>query len=163
MCWLLLKRENQILKANNYTIENFSDHHLEDVIQIERLSNPTPWKDETFKSVLSSRTLSFVIAIKGKVISFCMATKVLNECHLQNICVLPDYRKIGVGKYMLEILNNRCKIYELKKIILEVRESNSGAQAFYTKSGFSKIGLRKDYYKLGDQKEPAILMSQALV
>ena len=162
MCWLLLKRENQILKANNYIIENFSDHHLEDVIQIERLSNPTPWKEKTFKSVLSSRTLSFVI-IKEKIIGFCIATKVFNECHLQNICVLPDYRKMGVGKNILEILNKRCKIHELKKIILEVRESNSGAQAFYTKSGFNKIGLRKDYYQLGNQREPAVLMSQILV
>jgi len=82
---------------------------------------------------------------------------------LQNICVLPDYRKMGVGKNILEILNKRCKIHELKKIILEVRESNSGAQAFYTKSGFNKIGLRKDYYQLGNQREPAVLMSQILV
>ncbi|GIR03245.1 MAG: hypothetical protein CM15mP12_7760 [Gammaproteobacteria bacterium] len=52
------KRKTQILKANNYIIENFSDHHLDDVIQIERLSNPTPWKEETFKSVLSSRHLA---------------------------------------------------------------------------------------------------------
>ena len=55
---------------------------------------------------------------------------------------------MGVGKNILEILNKRCKIHELKKIILEVRESNLGAQAFYTKSGFNKIGLRKDYYQL---------------
>ena len=45
----------------------------------------------------------------------------------------------------------------VKNLLIEVRESNDIAMAFYKKSGFIKKGLRKEYYS--DTKENAILMS----
>ena len=48
----MLKKENQILQANNYIIENFSEHHLDDVMDIEMHANPTPWTKQTFEKIL---------------------------------------------------------------------------------------------------------------
>jgi len=132
------------------------------VIEIEEISNPTPWKEQTFKNILSSRTLSFVIISGQNVIGFCIASKVADECHLQNISVTASLRKQGIGKYILDTLIKRCALYELQNIILEVRESNKGAQEFYRKNNFNPIGKRKDYYKLGEQRESAVLMSLIL-
>ncbi|MFX3789309.1 ribosomal-protein-alanine N-acetyltransferase, partial [Streptococcus suis] len=41
-------------------------------------------------------------------------------------------------------------------IFLEVSESNSAAQALYTRQHFTKIGKRKDYYR--HPVEDAVLM-----
>jgi ribosomal-protein-alanine N-acetyltransferase len=42
-------------------------------------------------------------------------------------------------------------------LTLEVRKSNSGAQALYAKYGFREVGLRKRYYV--DNSEDAIIMT----
>jgi ribosomal-protein-alanine N-acetyltransferase len=154
----LLKRENQISKAANTIIENFSEHHLKDVHAIESYSNPTPWRMKTFKKILTQRSLSFVLKSEEKIRGFCIASSVLDNCHLQNICVAQQFKRQGLGKKILDTLVIRCHVTNIRKIILEVRESNKRAQKFYKEYGFSKIGRRKDYYQLDDEKEDALIM-----
>jgi len=49
-----------------------------------------------------------------------------------------------------------------KKIFLEVRISNAIAIDLYKAAGFKEIGLRKNYYRLKEGREDAILMSKSL-
>jgi len=106
----LSKKENQNSLANNYTIENFSEHHLSDVLKIESASNLTPWSQEIFLKTLQTRSISFVIISEEKVIAFCIANTVLDECHLQNIAVIEKLRARGIGAFMLNILFKRAKL-----------------------------------------------------
>lgn len=69
---------------------------------------------------------------------------------IMKIGTLPEYRKQGVAKLLIE------ELLKLKKdIFLEVRESNS-AREFYKNCGFQEIGKRKNYYP--DTDEAAIIM-----
>lgn len=69
---------------------------------------------------------------------------------IMKIGTLPEYRKQGVAKLLIE------ELLKLKKdIFLEVRESNS-AREFYKNCGFQEIGKRKNYYP--DTGETAIIM-----
>ena len=158
----LSKKEKQNLQANNLIIENFSEPHLNEVFSIENNSNPTPWKIDTFKQVLEVRTMSFVIKDENKIIAFCIASKVLDECHLQNISVIDGFRNQGLGTYVIQVLTGRAQIFGLKVIFLEVRESNKVAISFYKKLNFKEIGLREGYYKKDSGRESALLMSLAL-
>ena len=158
----LSKKEKQNLQANNLIIENFSEPHLNEVFLIESNSNPTPWKIDTFKQVLEVRTMSFVIKDENKIIAFCIASKVLDECHLQNISVIEGFRNQGLGTYVIEVLIGSAKIFGLKEIFLEVRESNKVAISFYEKLNFKKVGHREGYYKKDSGRESALLMSLAL-
>ena len=106
----MLKKENQNSQANNYIIENFSEHHLDDVMEIEIHANPTPWSKHTFEKILEQRSLSFVIIFNSQIVGFCIANKVLDECHLQNISVLEAMRRQRVGNYMLDILKKRMSL-----------------------------------------------------
>ncbi|MDA9720150.1 ribosomal protein S18-alanine N-acetyltransferase [bacterium] len=157
-----MKKEKQNLLANNLIIENFSEPHLNEVFSIENNSNPTPWKIDTFKQVLEVRTISFVIKDENKIVAFCIASKVLDECHLQNISVIEGFRNQGLGTYVIEVLIGRAKIFGLKEIFLEVRESNKVAISFYKKLNFKKVGHREGYYKKDSGRESALLMSLAL-
>ena len=158
MSWPSSKRENQISLANNYIIENFSEHHLDDVMEIEAHANPTPWSKQTFEKILELRSLSFVIIQNSVLIGFCIANKVLDECHLQNISVIENMRRQGVGDFMLYILIKRMKLAQLKVALLEVRRSNKIAQDFYRKNGFDELSVRKDYYQTKNGREDAIIM-----
>ena len=80
------------------------------------------------------------------IIGFCIASKLLDECHLQNISVEKAHRTKGIGTYILEILKERAKLFSTKAIFLEVRESNISAINFYKKHKFKEIGKRNNYY-----------------
>ena len=157
-----MKREKQISLANNYTIENFSEDHIDQVYAIELYSNPTPWSKKIFHKILESRSLSFVIKLEDQVIGFCMANRVLDECHLQNITVAKEYRRQGLGQFMMDILIKRMRLADLNSVLLEVRKSNHAAQSFYEKSDFERLSERKDYYKTENGKENAIIMHRIL-
>ena len=58
---------------------------------------------------------------------------------------------------ILNNLINEVSRKAAKNLFIEVRESNHSAVAFYEKSGFTQIGVRKGYYS--DTKEDAIIMS----
>ena len=49
-----------------------------------------------------------------------------------------------------------------KKIFLEVRVSNSPAIELYNKTGFKRVSIRKNYYRLPDGREDALVMSKRL-
>jgi len=154
----LLRKENQISRANNYIIENFSEHHLDDVMEIEIHANPTPWSKQTFEKILEQRSLSFVVIENSQIVGFCIAHKILDECHLQNISVIEAMRRRGVGNFMLDILKKRTSLSGISSILLEVRKSNKVAQDFYRENGFHELSIRKDYYQTKNGREDAIIM-----
>ena len=127
-------------------------------MEIEAHANPTPWSKQTFEKILELRSLSFVIIQNSMLIGFCIANKVLDECHLQNISVIENMRRQGVGDFMLDILIKRMKLAQLKVALLEVRRSNKIAQDFYRKNGFDELSVRKDYYQAKNGREDAIIM-----
>jgi len=127
-------------------------------MEIESHANPTPWSKQTFEKILELRSLSFVIIQNSVLIGFCIANKVLDECHLQNISVIENMRRQGVGDFMLDILIKRMKLAQLKVALLEVRRSNKIAQDFYRKNGFDELSVRKDYYQAKNGREDAIIM-----
>ena len=70
-------------------------------MDIEAYSNPTPWSKHTFEKILELRSMSFVVIYNSKLIGFCIANKVLDECHLQNISVADEMRRQGVGDFWI--------------------------------------------------------------
>ena len=154
----MLKKENQNSQANNYIIENFSEHHLDGVLEIEIHANPTPWSKHTFEKILEQRSLSFVIILNSQIVGFCIANKVLDECHLPNISVREAMRRQGAGNFMLDILKKRMSLSGITTILLEVRRSNKAAQDFYRRNGFQELSIRKDYYQTNNGREDAIIM-----
>jgi ribosomal-protein-alanine N-acetyltransferase len=69
---------------------------------------------------------------------------------IANICVAPIHRRAGLGKALLEAAPKACP-FPVVEILLEVRESNSGAIAFYERMGFSLIATRPGFYRNPDE------------
>ena len=71
------------------------------------------------------------------------------EAELYRIAVLPEYRRKGLGKHLLEAFLDSCP-KSTNKIFLEVRSKNTAALELYKSHGFKVIHVRKGYYKDDD-------------
>lgn len=61
--------------------------------------------------------------------------------------VKPEYRRLGLGRTMLEALKTSASSRGARRLLLEMRKGNP-AQFLYSGFGFYPIGERKEYYRL---------------
>ncbi len=94
-------------------------------------------------------TKIFGLLIKNLVIGICVFQVVLDEAQINYFVVNKKFRKKGFGSYLMSYLIKNCEKLNLKKLLLEVSQSNVTAERFYSRFDFSTVGIRKYYYKDG--------------
>jgi ribosomal-protein-alanine N-acetyltransferase len=143
---------------NNIEIVPLSLEHIDDVLKIYNLSFPTPWSRNSFqREVETNKFARYVVAKRDELIlGYAGMWLILDEAHITNIAVHPEYRGIDIGNRLLEALIIMAKVDNIESMTLEVRKSNIVAQNLYIKHGFVQEGIRKEYY--GDNREDAIIM-----
>ncbi len=131
---------------------------LPQILDVEVNSFPTPWPKEAFYNELVRNQFAryTVVTIDGKVVGYCGVWIILDEAHITNIAIHPDYRGNGYGEAMLLYVMEMVKMLGVNKMTLEVRKSNQVAQTLYQKVGFESAGIRPKYYS--DNQEDAIIM-----
>ena len=80
----------------------------------------------------------------------------VDEAHVTTIGVNPAYRGQGVGELLFLGLVDISREMKAMRMTLEVRVSNTSAQALYRKYGLEVAGMRKRYYS--DNGEDAYIM-----
>lgn len=80
----------------------------------------------------------------------------VDEAHVTTIGVHPDHRGHGAGELLFNGLIDLAGEMKASRLTLEVRVSNTGAQALYRKYGLEVAGLRRRYYS--DNGEDAYIM-----
>lgn len=143
---------------DDLTIEVMGMKDLEEVMEVEHKCFNTPWSRYSFICELSNNEFSHYILARylNKVIGYAGIWVVLDEAHVTNVGVLPEYRGEGVGELLMKSLMALAKHQGAKKMTLEVRKSNYVAQNLYSKLGFEPVGIRRGYYL--DNKEDAVIM-----
>jgi ribosomal-protein-alanine N-acetyltransferase len=136
--------------------------HVDQVVQIERLSFTDPWSRGMFRSELEIGELSFArAALEGeRLVGYLLAVVIPDEAHLGNIAVHPDWRGRGIGQMLLDDLLTEARRAGVKRITLEVRESNEGARKFYYDNQFIDVAIRRNYYR--NPVEDAMVMLRSL-
>ncbi|WP_053957866.1 ribosomal protein S18-alanine N-acetyltransferase [Sulfobacillus thermosulfidooxidans] len=131
---------------------------LDAVMGIESHSFPTPWSRNAFQTELLENTFAtyLVVEFHGKVVAYGGMWIILDEAHVTNIAVHPDYRGHHLGEAIMMGLIERAKHAGVVRMTLEVRRSNLVAQNLYNKLGFVQLGVRRGYYT--DTREDAFIM-----
>ena len=144
------------------SIVPFSENHLVAVAELEKLCFSLPWSREMFADELKSNIAHYLVAIDDKknTLGYIGMWKILDEGHITNVAVSPNYRRQGIGEKLICELINNAKKFELVMLTLEVRKSNVPAQNLYSKYDFKEVGIRKKYYS--DTNEDAIIMTLEL-
>ena len=94
-------------------------------------------------------TKIFGLLVNNFVIGICVFQVVLDEAQINYFVVNPNFREKGFGSYLMSYLIKKCEKLNLKKLLLEVSQSNISAERFYSLFNFSTVGIRKNYYKDG--------------
>ena len=140
-------------------IEPMRRRHLDDVLRIEQGSYPKPWSRNVFQSELDLARKGerhYVVARSaGAVVGYAGLMFVVGDAHVTNIAVAADRQRSGVGTYLLASVAWEAVHRGCEAMTLEVRVSNTGAQALYRRFGFVPAGVRQRYY---ENTEDAIVM-----
>tara|TARA_Y200000002_G_scaffold211173_1_gene174200 strand:+ start:645 stop:1076 length:432 start_codon:yes stop_codon:yes gene_type:complete len=89
------------------------------------------------------------ILLEKKIIGIYVIHLVIDEAQINYFSIKQKFRQKGYGTYLMHYLINQCEKLNIKKLLLEVSETNSIAEAFYTKFSFLSVGTRKNYYRDG--------------
>lgn len=128
---------------------------------LEQKIFPDPWTTAGIKETLAQRGTLILGAWKDeKLIGYVILYYVLDEGEIARIAVDESCRRQGVAGHLMVRLEDFCEEHGIAKLMLDVRESNAAAIAFYKDHGFAEDGIRKNYYT--NPKEDAILMSREL-
>ena len=114
------------------------------------------WDNELQKEGI----LAYGLIISNFVIGICVSQKVLDEAHINYFVIDSKFQRKGFGSNFMNFLINEYEKLEIKKILLEVSESNLIAKKFYNNFQFRTVGIRKNYYKDGSN---ALLKEKKLI
>lgn len=133
--------------------------NIDAVVAIEEESyGKHHWSRESFFNELSNELAFYFCAFNenGDLLGYVGTWQIMEEAHITNISVKPDYRRHKIGESLLHRAVESCYENGIKYITLEVRVSNEKAINLYTKYGFKSLGTRKEYYQ--DNNEDALIM-----
>jgi len=141
------------------TIKPMQKEDVDNVIAIEaKAYGEHHWSKDSFLAELSNELAHYfsVFNEKNELIAYCGTWQILEEAHITNIAVSPEYRRKHIGEALLKTVIDDCYKSMVKFITLEVRVNNIPAIALYEKYGFKSLGVRKGYYQ--DNNEDALIM-----
>ena len=118
-----------------------------------------------FRSLLrSSRTISVVAEDDASLAGFAMAQsgwfRRAHGAHVVTIDVAPDFRRRGIGRFLMDHIEARMRDAGASWLRLEVAVDNPEALSFYTGLGFEPIGRIRGYYH---GNLDAVVMEKALI
>ncbi len=143
-------------------IHEMRESDLDDVVQMDASSRPTPWSRQSFLHELRNPfsycfTLKKDIESDGQNVGFLCFRIVGEESEILSLVIHPRYRQKGLGKQLMKFYIEFCSRREIKAFYLETGVSNQAAICLYESFSYHSIAIRPKYY---EGKEDALLMAR---
>ena len=108
------------------------------------------WTKKQWQSEFNKRGIKVVaLFFNKKIIGIYVVQTIIDEAQINYFSIKQKFRQKGFGSYLMTYLIKECEKLNIKKLLLEVSETNSIAERFYCKFNFLTVGRRKKYYKDG--------------
>lgn len=144
------------MEIGKLIISSMTSSDVDEVVQIERKIFPTPWTTNMFISELNKKNNAYyLVAREDRLIGYGGINHLLDEAHITNLAISPEYQGRSIGKLLLILLIKKVIELNLDLVWLEVRTTNQKARRLYEKFNFFLVGKRKNYYQ--EQKEDALI------
>ena len=140
-----------------------------DIPQVVAIADNLPdaphWKAEVYQSMVDPARAPARICLVAedsgrRLVGFGVVVLVPPQAELEAIAVSGELHRRGIAGNLWCALLTELKRIHITEVILEVRESNCIARAFYRASGFVETGRRRGYY--ADPQEDALLMKREI-
>ena len=137
--------------------EEMNAAHIPAVARLEKENFSLPWSENVLHSELSNPLALWLVAMdEGEVVGYVGAQIVPDEADMMNLAVDEKYRRMGIGKALVDQLVERLQERCVRSLTLEVRVSNLPAISLYESMGFLVVGRRPKYYQ--KPKEDALIL-----
>ncbi|TFG17381.1 MAG: N-acetyltransferase [Promethearchaeota archaeon] len=148
----------------DYIIRRCTESDLDGVIAVNERELPEDYPFFFYKSILDNYPEGFLVACPkedlSKIVGYIMwriertpsknSLRLINKGHLVSIAVSEEYRRKGIAAALLDSSMPAIKIHSINEYVLEVRVSNYGAISLYQKFQYESQGIKKKYYKDGE-------------
>ena len=142
-------------------IRQMTPEDLDEVMEIEQYSFPTPWSRTVYEHDLMRNPRSRFFVARSEendvLLGYIGNWVIEDECHVGTIASRREFRGQGIAEALLIHTAQASLAERVTYIILEVRENNFAAINLYKKLGFKQVGLRRGYYR--DTGEDALLLT----
>lgn len=136
--------------------------NIEAIYELEKACFADPWPLQVlYEDICINHHLYYVILEDDVVVGYGGMRMILDEAHINNICVHPGRQGRGYGRKLMERLIRAAYKHGADSITLEVRASNEVALALYHSLGFEREGIRRRYYQ-NNGEDAIILWKQGL-
>lgn len=129
------------------TVTKIKEEHLAQIAAIERACFTEPWSEQALALLLSDDADGVVAVEEGRVAAYGGMIYSPFDAQVTNIAVLPDFRRRGYGRAVLEEMIRTSRMRGVEEMSLEVRASNGAAICLYEEAGFVIAGRRKGFYR----------------
>ena len=139
-------------------IVKMNERHVPFVAAIEKeCFGREGWSERSVAGELTNALALWLVAEEnGTVAGYVGSQTVCGETDMMNVAVTADFRRRGIGEILVNALVEELKALESHSLTLEVRASNTPAQALYEKLGFKEVGRRPKYYQ--NPREDALIL-----
>lgn len=122
-----------------------------DLVRLESRAGREPWSAARLTGVLDHPCGEgwLLRRTDSPPLAHLLALVVADEAEILTIAVDPDHQRQGHGRGLLGQVLTAWWRRGVQRVVLEVRVDNRAARALYTRSGFTRVGLRPDYYADG--------------
>lgn len=142
-------------------IRRLGANDIADACRIGQLApGAARWSEAAYGHLLGTVAEGWVILADHAAAGFIIIRLAADEMEILNFAVLPEFRRQGFGRSLLEAALREGQRRGALRAYLEVRASNAEAIEFYKTSAFEPSGCRPAYYT--DPVEDAVLMERHL-
>ena len=135
------------------------------ILEIENLSFDDPFPESLFISYLERFPNGFRVAVCNEKLSgysILIPQEERSTAIITSLAVHPKFKRQKIATKLLLDAFSIARRIQMPKITLQVRVDNIAAQNLYSKLGFAKTGIIKDYYRKGlDAIEMRLLLELA--
>jgi ribosomal-protein-alanine N-acetyltransferase len=147
--------------AEPYLIRRATRADVPALVAIERACFSDPWTASGIRETIQYETArAFVAEAGGQAVGYVMARISGEEGEILNLAVLPNWRRKGIARCLLDGALGSIAAAGVTEAYLEVRQSNDEAITLYQSQGFRPVGVRPDYYR--DPREDALVLRAPL-
>lgn len=145
-------------------IREMHPEDLEQVIRIEHEIFLFPWSIINFSDSIKAGYHCRVLVQPNSdlVMGYGILMTGPGEAHVLTLGVGAAWQSQGLGRKMLRYLIELSRKHQAEFVLLDVRESNTGAINLYERLGFQQIAVRKGYYPAMCGREDALVMKLEL-
>lgn len=135
---------------------------LAEVARTEKALYEFPWSPGNFRDSLEAGYDCWGVCHGNALIGYAVLMVALDEAHLLNFAIAPEWQGQGVGRAFLAHMIDVAKGARCEIVYLEVRPGNVAARNLYRSVGFQQIAIRPNYYPASGGREDALFLGLTL-